>query len=110
MFCLKELRMENGLKRSELARLTGIHQQTLANYENETRQAPYDVLLQLADFFDVSVDDLLGRDQSNLMKGKNEALLTSSERSLLQRYRSLSEENKKRLDHYFSLLILSEKN
>lgn len=109
MFYLKELRLENGLKRSELAKLTGIHQQTLANYENETRQAPYEVLLQLADFFEVSVDDLLGRENMEYTKEKNDALLSPKDRSVLRQYRELSEEDKKRLEDYLSLLHLAEK-
>jgi len=35
MFRLKELREENGLKRSELARDLNINAGTIANYENE---------------------------------------------------------------------------
>ena len=41
MFRLKELREENGLKRSELARDLKINAGTIANYENEIREAPY---------------------------------------------------------------------
>ena len=50
MFILKELRTEHGLKRSELARETGINANTLANYEKGTRQASYETLILLADF------------------------------------------------------------
>ena len=45
MFILKELRTEHGLKRSELARETGINANTLANYEKGTRQASYETLI-----------------------------------------------------------------
>lgn len=37
MFRLKEMRLAAGLKRSELAKNLRINQNTLANYENETR-------------------------------------------------------------------------
>ncbi len=30
-------------------------------YENEKRQVPVDILMRLADYYDVSVDCLLGR-------------------------------------------------
>ena len=33
----------------------GINAGTLANYENELRQAPYDYLVMFADYFDVSI-------------------------------------------------------
>ena len=60
MFILKELRTEHGLKRSELARETGINANTLANYEKGTRQASYETLILLADYFNVTVDYLVG--------------------------------------------------
>ena len=63
MFILKELRTEHGLKRSELARETGINANTLANYEKGTRQASYETLILLADYFNVTVDELLGREE-----------------------------------------------
>lgn len=103
MFCLKELRMESGLKRSELARLTGIHQNTIANYENETRQAPYETLILFADFFDVSLDDLLGRDRS-VPKDRNAAVFTAKEKRLVTRFRGLNEEDKARVEDYLSVL------
>ena len=61
MFRLKELREENGLKRSELARALNINAGTIANYENEIREAPYEYLVLFANYFDVSIDYLLGK-------------------------------------------------
>lgn len=103
MFNLKNLRQELGLKRSELAKALGIHQSTLANYENETRQAPYEILILLADYFHVSTDELLGRDIPPLSASEKPAL-TETERLLLGRYRALSAKDKERLDDYLSLL------
>ncbi len=104
MFCLKELRLESGLKRSELARLTGIHQNTIANYENETRQAPYETLILFADFFDVSLDELLGRSRRENFPQPNAAVLTTRERRLIAAFRNFNEEDKSRAEDYFSLL------
>lgn len=53
--------MENGLKRSEFAKEIGLPASTVANYENETRQAPYKLLIAFAEYFNVSVDYLLGK-------------------------------------------------
>ena len=60
MFKLKELRLENGLKRSEFAKAIDIPATTIANYENETRQAPYELLVKFAAFFNVTSDFLIG--------------------------------------------------
>ncbi len=95
VFRLKEIRLENGLKRSELARLTGIHQNTIANYENEERQAPYETLILFADFFSVSVDELLGREGT---VSPNPLIPSPDEQKLLNRYRALSQHDRDRVD------------
>lgn len=38
-----------------------MNQNTLSRYENELRQADYKTLILFADYFDVSIDYLLGR-------------------------------------------------
>ena len=107
MFRLKELRLENGLKRSDLARKLELPPSTIANYENETRQAPYDVLTLFADFFDVSVDYLLGRtDEFNHRRAisLSDAPLSNAEKELIACYRALSATGKSRMDEYARML------
>lgn len=38
-----------------------MNQNTICRYENETREADYKTLILIADYFDVSVDYLIGR-------------------------------------------------
>lgn len=58
---LKELRKESNKTQKELADYLNIKQNTYSQYENGQRQVPIEVLLRLADYFEVSVDYLLGR-------------------------------------------------
>ena len=105
MFLLKEIRLENGMKRSELSRLTGIHQNTIANYENEERQAPYETLILFADFFGITVDELLGR------KGVPDRAAaipaTAQEKRILKKFRALDETDRARIE---GILAVFEKN
>ncbi|MBE7082421.1 MAG: helix-turn-helix transcriptional regulator [Clostridiales bacterium] len=57
---LKELRQEQGLTQKELADLLGINSVTYLHYEKEQRQPPLELLVDLAKFFNVTVDYLLG--------------------------------------------------
>ena len=103
MFRLRELREESGIKRSELARALKMNAGTIANYENEIRQAPYEYLIVFADYFDVSVDYLLGREERNELKVKLQGTLTEPERKLIGDYRSCSPTAKERILEYAEL-------
>lgn len=91
MFKLKEIRIESGLTRAELARILKINQGTLANYENCTREASYDLLIAFADFFDISIDELLGREKrpSSIM-AECARPLSRVEKDLISSLRKLS--------------------
>lgn len=55
------LRERKKLSQIEVAKNLGITQQRYSRYERGEREADYETLCKLADFFDVSVDELLGR-------------------------------------------------
>lgn len=57
---LKELREEKGLTQKELAQALHLHSVTYLHYEKAQREPPLSVLVDMALFFDVSVDYLLG--------------------------------------------------
>lgn len=62
---IKILREWAGLKQTELAKKLHVSQTTLARYENGELRPPVETLLRIADFFDVSIDALLGRKNSH---------------------------------------------
>lgn len=61
-FRLKELREAKKISQVRLAIELNTNQNTISRYENMERQADYEMLIRLADFFGVTVDYLLGRD------------------------------------------------
>jgi len=61
IFRLKELRKQKHISQVRLSIEMNMAQNTISQYENEIRQADYETLIAFADFFDVSVDYLLGR-------------------------------------------------
>ena len=58
---LKEIRIKKGLSQIKVAMDLNIAQNTLSRYENGEREAGYDMLIKLADYYDVSIDYILGR-------------------------------------------------
>lgn len=62
-FCerLKKLRTDKGLSQRALAQAIGYKQSAVAAWETGRTEPPVIMLIQLADFFRVTVDYLLGR-------------------------------------------------
>ena len=58
---IRDLREDRDLKQRELAEFLCCSQQVYSNYELGQRDIPTDVLIRLADFYDVSIDYLLGQ-------------------------------------------------
>lgn len=58
---LKYLRNTANLTQEQLGKLFEISARAVSNYENESRQIPIDLQLKIANYFDVTVDYILGR-------------------------------------------------
>lgn len=58
---LKELRIKKQVPQQQLADLLGISTRALRFYEDGSREPKIEGLIKLADFFDVSLDYLVGR-------------------------------------------------
>ena len=61
MIRLKELRTQQKISQVRLAMDFNMNQNTISRYETGEREADYETLIALADYFGVSVDYLLGR-------------------------------------------------
>lgn len=68
---LKSLREKKGVSQQAVADYLEITRQAYSNYENGKRQADYETLLKLGEFFNVSIDYLLNKEKEPL---KNERL------------------------------------
>ncbi len=74
---LNLLRTESGLSQKKLAKDLNISQGLLSHYENGKRECNLDLLVKIANYFDVSCDYLLGRttmpkpDKRGITKRKN---------------------------------------
>lgn len=68
MFCeekfatrVKQLRKDHGLKQGELGEIVGLSLQAISDIERGHRTTSIDKLVALADYFNVSIDYLVGR-------------------------------------------------
>lgn len=62
---LRSLREKRGLSQGEAANRMGLVRTTYSNYEAGNREPDNDTLKKFSDFFNVSIDYLLGNDDTN---------------------------------------------
>ena len=58
----KDLRIEKGLSQRKLGEILGFCNQTISFWETGSREPDLDALVKIANYFEVSVDYLLGRE------------------------------------------------
>ena len=105
---LKELRVEKGLNQKEVAKILGIAQPTLSGWETGRTQIDYDNLIKAADFYNVTIDYLLGRTDENAITSaavpKQEAL-TQQEETHIKKYRQLDADGREDVDDYVDMKL-----
>lgn len=58
---LRDLREDNDITQNQIASVLNIRQNTYSQYENGKRQMPIELLWKLADYYNTSIDYLVGR-------------------------------------------------
>lgn len=101
MLNLRELRKKRGISLKELGEIIGVAESTVSLYENEKRQPDFSTLNKLADYFNVTTDYLLGREEKT---APLEPSLTEKQQLILDLAEQLSDEDAKKLIDYAKLL------
>jgi transcriptional regulator with XRE-family HTH domain len=91
---LKMLRNSRGLTQELFAQAINCSREAVASYETGKSTPPVEVLIQMADFLQVSLDYLVGRSQTSKMESPN--LVTEGE-DLFSLYYKLSKDDQIRL-------------
>ena len=63
----KDLREDKDLKQKDLAAYLAIDQSTYSDYENGRINVPIEQLIKIADYYDVSLDYIVGRTDNTLL-------------------------------------------
>lgn len=66
---IRNLREDNDKKQIELANYLNVKQTTYSKYELGKINIPIEIFIKLADYYDVSVDYLLGRTKEKTISG-----------------------------------------
>ena len=60
---IKKLRLARGLNQVEFAKILGVSKQCVSNWENDNVMPSIEMLIKIADFFNVTTDYILGRNE-----------------------------------------------
>lgn len=101
---MRILRQNLGISQQQVADKLNISRNLLSNYERGIRQPDYQMLVRLANFYEVSLDYLLGR--SDTYKTQN--VCTNRETEVINRVLRLSDESIRDLLRYVDLLELRD--
>lgn len=88
---IKELREEYRLTQKELADKIANVQRNVSNWENGTSEPDCETIVKLADLFNVSLDELFGRDKYNM---EDISFGDETSQPLLRTFRMLSAEQR----------------
>ena len=107
---LKLLRKERGLFQSDIAKVLNVSVAAVGFYENEKRDMSPDTILKIADYFNVSIDYLLGKTDVRNPGQKiddvlNEAMIGMSKKD----YDGLTDTQKKQIRD-FALFVKEQKS
>lgn len=112
---LADLRKDKGLYQKNIAELLSVSIGTISNYETGTHCPDLESIIKLADFFNVSIDYLLGRVKFEANFAQlNKPFYTTDDKTvtigdLITDLSSLSDKSKKSFVEYLELLKNNEK-
>lgn len=92
---IRDLREDSDKTQEKLAKELKMHTTTYARYETGENRVPFDFVITLANFYNVSLDYIAGR--TNDKRGFNKSDLPKSEVELLKKFRSLSVDKQSRI-------------
>ena len=100
MIRLKELREEFSITQAQLAKEIGFAQNTISQWEKGYIEPSIEILIILANFFHVTVDYLIAKDDTVITNEKEIETVTAEERELLKEIRSLTSAQQSRVLGY----------
>ncbi len=103
---LKELRESKGLSQAKLAHDLNVSVGCVGMWESTKQIPPATRLIEIADFFEVSVDELLGRETEKSLRAYDQHELTDRQQvDLLKMYKLLTEIQKAQVFGYVLALL-----
>ena len=95
---LKKLREKTGLSQKEMTSRLNINRSTYARYELSQTQPDYDTLKLLANYFDVTIDYIIGRSEHPKLTEKEDVDADDQVKELMELLKDKPDAERKRLE------------
>lgn len=105
---IRDLREDADKTQSEIAEYLGTTAQYYGKYEKGEREIPFGRAIELAEYYQVSLDYLAERTHAPQLR--SDQPLRADERKLLQQFRLLTERNKGKAELFIEQLAESQEN
>lgn len=105
---IKQLRTDRDMTQKDLASQLGLTPKMVSFYELGQRTPPVDIVKKICAVYNVSSDFLLGIPDAPATHSPAPLDLTDAERAHLERYRQLTEENRKTVDNVTENALASQ--
>ncbi len=100
---IRDLREDSDKTQTEVADFLGTTAQYYGKYEKGERELPFSRAIQLAQYYNVSLDYIAGREQ-----GKPEKYLRDEELQLIEKWRSLSKKDREMVTYLLNTISDSQ--
>lgn len=102
---IKNLRQQKNLSQSELAKIIGVSQKSISDYEIGKTQPDYDTLIKFANYFHTTIDNLLGYQNPYLL---DRSSLSQEQQQLFEYIKNLTPQNCKRVRDFITGILIAE--
>lgn len=106
---LRKIREKRNINQLKIAMDIGITQESISKYETGNAFPSREILIKLADYLNCSIDYLLNRTDNPNMNKEKISKKDEKIENLIFRYKSLSDENKNKLEGCLLALEQEEK-
>lgn len=103
MLRIKELREEKGISQLQLSKEINTTQRSISRWENGEVEPPVSAVCLIADYFNVSLNYLCGKDDGEFLTAYVKPL-NEEEKILLKKFNTLNEKDKNKLLGYLDAL------
>lgn len=105
---IKDLRTDIDKTQEKFAKELNMHKTTYVRYENGDREPPFEFIIKLADYYNVSIDYIAGRSKNK--KGLTKSELPDDVSQLVENFMFLSDRRKGQIDLLMKQLVEEQEN